>query len=267
MSVLTSGLLAASAAGAAAALLVGGVPRWPAVRSRRRAVREVIGLGAAILVASVTLSGTQFVLALVALAVVAAVAQDVVRRRRAEEAARRADLVLATCDGLASDLRAGQPPVTALAAAAEDWPELVPVAAAAELGADVPAALRALATRPGAGQLRVVAAAWQVAHRSGAGLAGALATAAAHLRDDRATRRVVATEMAAALATARLMAVLPLGVLVFGSGLGGDPLGFLLGTTPGLVCLCTGLALEYAGLVWLARIADRVTGAGGRPGR
>ena len=36
--------------------------------------------------------------------------------------------------------------------------------------------------------------------------------------------------------------------------------GFLLDTPPGLVCLCAGLALEYAGLCWLAHIADQVTG-------
>jgi tight adherence protein B len=84
--------------------------------------------------------------------------------------------------------------------------------------------------------------------------------AAQRLRDDRATARVVATEMAAAQATARLLAALPLAVLVLGRGLGGDPFGFLLDSAPGLVCLCTGLALEYAGLVWLGRIADRVVG-------
>jgi tight adherence protein B len=110
----------------------------------------------------------------------------------------------------------------------------------------------------------VLAAAWQVSQRSGAGLAGALATAAGRLRDDRATARVVATEMSAALATARLLAVLPVGVLLLGSGLGGDPVGFLIGTPPGLVCLCAGLALEYAGLSWLVRIADQVTGFRGR---
>jgi tight adherence protein B len=211
-------------------------------------------------VAIVLLDGTQVVVALVALAVVGAVSRDVARRRRAVAADRRAELVLVACDSLVADLQAGQPPVAALAAAAEDWAELAPVAAAARLDAGVPTAFRSLATRPGAAQLRVVAAAWQVGHRSGAGLAGALAMAAAQLRADRATARIVATEMAAAQATARLLAVLPLGVLLLGRSLGGDPFGFLLGTVPGVVCLSTGLSLEYAGLVWLARIADRVTG-------
>jgi tight adherence protein B len=258
-----TGVPAALAAAAAMHLLVGGIgrtrPGGDRVALRPGAAGALAGAGG--VAASVALlDGSQVVLAVVALAVVAAAARDHGRRRQVAAAERRADLVLASCEGLASDLRAGQPPLTALAAAADDWPELAPAAAAARLGADVPAALRALAARPGAAQLRVVAAAWQVAHRSGAGLAGALSMAADHLRDDRATARVVATEMAAAQATARLLAVLPIAVLLLGNGLGGDPVGFLLGTPPGLVCLCVGLALEYAGLCWLARIADQVTG-------
>ena len=257
-----TGLLPAASAGLAVWLLLRGSARaGPSRRScRRPGVAPVVAVVAGASASVVLLDGRRTVLALVALAVTAAVGRELARRRRTAEAERRADQVLEMCDGLASDLRAGQPPTTALETAAGDWPDLAPVAAAAALGADVPAALRQLAVRPGAGQVRVVAAAWQVAHRSGAGLAGALTMAAKRLRDDRATARVVATEMAAAQATARLLAALPLAVLVLGSGLGGDPFGFLLESTPGLVCLCTGLALEYAGLVWLGRIADRVVG-------
>lgn len=263
-----AGLAAGLAAGAAAHLLVRGTrPVRPlrgqaleAVRPRAGRLRGLALGAAAVAPVVLLLHGTRVVLGIVVLLVVAAAAREVRRRARAADATRRADLVLAACEGLAADLRAGQPPVAALEAAAQDWPELAPVAAAARLGADVPATLRRLAARPGAAQLRVVAASWQVAHRSGAGLAGALAMAARHLRDERATARVVATEMAAAQATARLLAVLPVAVLLLGNGLGGDPVGFLLDTVPGLVCLCAGLALEYAGLCWLARIADQVTG-------
>lgn len=253
--------VAALAAGGAAYLLLG----WR--RTLRRVERPaspgapvVVGLVAAAAGVLLLLDGTHFVLALVALAVVIAVGREVDRRRRSAAADRRADLVLTLCDGLAADLLAGQPPTMALDAAAEDWSELAPVASAARLGADVPAALRALAERPGAGQLRVVAAAWQVAHRSGAGLARVLELAADNLRADRATARVVATELVAAEATARLLAALPLGVLLLGSGVGGDPVGFLLGTTPGLVCLVVGLGLAQVGMLWLARIGDQVTG-------
>jgi len=258
----TTGLLAAGCAAVAVRLLLGGSAGR---RYGDRAARPTVALVVAGVVVGVTtavllLPGHQVVLALVGLAVGAAVAREVSRRRRAAVADRRSDLVLVVCDGLAADLRAGQPPVAALEAAVLEWPELGPAASAARLGADVPATLRELAGRPGAGQLRTVAAAWQVAHRSGAGLASALAMAADRLREDRATARVVATEMAAAQATARLLAALPAGVLLLGDGLGGDPVGFLLDTTPGLVCLCSGLVLEYAGLCWLARITDQVSG-------
>lgn len=217
-----------------------------------------VSAGAAALI--LLLDGRAVVVGILGLAVVVVVSRELASRRRSTDASRRADQVLAACDGLASELAAGQPPAAALVAAVDDWPELAGVAAAAELGADVPEALRALAGRPGAAQARVVAAAWQVAHRTGAGLASALSAAAAQLRAERATARVVATELAAARATARLLAVLPLGVLLLGGGLGGDPLGFLLGTTPGVVCLSLGLALEYVGLRWLARIGDTVLG-------
>jgi tight adherence protein B len=255
-------LVAAGIAAAAAHLLLGGAGRrsWrsrpPAAQAVLASIVIVVGGGSV----AALLDGTRVVVAFVALAVVAASAQELGRRRRLVAAEQRSERVLTACEGLASDLRAGQPPASALAAAAEDWPELAPAAAAAGLGADVPAALRGLASQPGAGQVRVVAAAWQVAHRTGAGLAAALELAATQLREDRATGRVVATEMAAAQSTARLLAVLPLGVLLLGGGLGGDPVGFLLDTPPGLVCLCVGLALEYLGLRWLARIGDRVLG-------
>jgi tight adherence protein B len=255
-----TGLVAAGLAAVAATLVVPGAAALPAADAPRlprlgAPLAAFVGITSAVL-----LDGRRVVLAGVGLAVVAAVSREVARRRRSAAAEGRAEQVLAMCEALASDLRAGQPPVTALTAAAEDWPELATVASAAALGADVPTALRELGRRPGAGQLRIVAAAWQVAHRSGAGLAGAVAMAAERLRAERATARVVATEMAAAQATARLLAVLPLGVLLLGGSLGGDPFGFLLDTLPGLVCLCAGLGLEYAGLAWLARISDQVLG-------
>ena len=93
---------------------------------------------------------------------------------------------------------------------------------------------------------------------TGSGLAGAIRQAADAIRADRRTARLVAAELASAHATARMLAVLPLGVLLLGTGIGGDPVGFLTGSTAGLVCLAVGLALSYAGLLWLERIADRV---------
>lgn len=178
------------------------------------------------------------------------------RRRRADRlATERAERVRETCETLASELAAGRPPGAALERAAEEWAVLAPVAEAHRVGADVPAAWRAAGEVPGAGDLRLVAAAWQVAHRTGHGLAHAVARVSVDLRRARGTRRVVAGELASARATARLVAVLPVGALLMGSGAGGDPVAFLLGHPVGLACLAAGVALALAGLAWIEALA------------
>lgn len=168
--------------------------------------------------------------------------------------------VLEVCDVLAAELAAGRPPGSALAAAAERWSPLVAAVEAVRLGADVPDALRRLADRhPGAGDLRWVAGAWQVSHRSGHGLASALERTAEGLRARRRTRRLVDSELASARATARLVACLPLAVLLMGSGAGSDPWTFLLTTPVGWACLAAGLTLIVLGLWWIERLADRAS--------
>lgn len=243
----------APAAAAAAVFLLLGPGRAGAVRVPPPAV--LIAAAGAVLLIDRRVSP---VLVVIAVLVTGAAVREVRRRGDLRVERQRSEAVLAFCETLASDLQAGAAPSTALTSAVDEWGELRGVADAAALGADVPRALRVLADRPGAGQLRLVAAAWVVAHRSGAGLASAVDLAARTIREDRAAARVVATELAAATATARLLAVLPVGVLLIGHGAGGDPVGFLLATTPGLVCLAVGLGLGGAGLIWMERIADRV---------
>lgn len=262
---MSSGALAAGLLTAVAGfLLVPPRARPPSAgpEGGRPVPRAALVAAAVLLTAAVWswLQVRQFVLVALLALVVLGILRLAQQRRAARAAEKRSERVLDACDGMASDLAAGQPPLTSLDRAAQEWSELAPVAVAGRMGADVPAALREVARRPGAGQLRTVAATWQVAHETGAGLAAALSQAAEAIRADRRTARLVGSELAAAHATARMLAVLPVGVLMLGAGIGGDPVGFLVDTTPGLVCLALGLALSFAGLLWLERIADRVLG-------
>lgn len=255
-----AGLVAAGSVGLAVLLC------WPRSRLPRRAhgrarVRPWLVLGAAVLggvLLAQLLHGTRLVVGLVGLATAVGIHRLVGLARGDAAAAVVTGQVLEACEQMAADLTAGQTPSAALARAAREWPPLAPAAAAAHMGGDVPAALHDLSTRPGAGDLRIVAAAWQVAHRAGSGLASALDTCVGTIRDRRRTTRLVATELASARATAHLMAVLPVGVLLLGSGTGGDPVGFLLGEPVGVGCLAAGAALSLSGLFWLQRISRQV---------
>jgi tight adherence protein B len=181
-----------------------------------------------------------------------------VRVRRRRRTSETAEAVLAACELLAAELAAGRSPPSALSRAAEDWPPLRPVAETATFGGDVPAALRQLSSRPGAGGLRLVGAAWSVTQHSGRGLAEALGHVADAVRADQRTARVVTGELASARATARLVALLPAAALLMAAGGGGDPVGFLVGGPAGIACLGTGLALGLAGVWWIESIADAV---------
>jgi tight adherence protein B len=255
----------------ALAALLGGLAAWLLLPAHRRAlprVRQEAGLvvdhgGARSAAAAaagvgglvVLLDGTSLVLGLLVTGATAGAWRLLLCARRRRAAALRSDRVVEVCEWLAGELRAGQPPRTALRRAVGAWSELEAAALAAELGADVPAALRRLSRLPGASGLSEVAAAWHVSQASGGTMALALARVADGARRRRSTQQLVASELASAQATARLVALLPVLVLAMGSGLGGDPWGFLLTTPPGLVCLGLGTALVLAGLGWIERIS------------
>lgn len=252
-------ILAAGSAAAALALLVPARPRWPVprgARSPRGRPAIVLCLGPLL----AWLPQGWLAPTLVAAGALGAGWLLWLRRRERRAAAATNGRVLEACEHLASELACGQPPGAALARAADDWPLLAPVAEAFRVGSDVPAALRSAAATPGAGELRLLAAAWHVAHRTGQGLADAVDRVAQQLAEARATRRVVDGELASARATARLVGVLPLAALAMGSGVGGSPVGFLLGTPVGWACLGVGLASGLVGVWWieaLARAVDR----------
>lgn len=243
------GLRPGAAARLAPGLASRGARRWHLVAIAAIAVVAVMAVARASVV-PVRLAGPCVVLG------VGAGGIGLLRRGSARRVARRdtAARVLEACDEIAGELSAGVGPGQALERAATRWQALAPVASAQRFGGSVPAALRALAGRPGAADLVLVAAAWQLTERSGAGLAEALGSVADGLRRQQRTRRVVAAELASARATARLIAGLPVLTLATGSGIG-SPIGFLFGTAPGLLCLAGGLGLGLLGLAWIEHIA------------
>jgi tight adherence protein B len=209
------------------------------------------------------------------------------RARRADRWATAAveDLV----SGLAADLRAGLAPAAALEGGAEALSfggaptggraphdggvsfraALAPVLGAVAAGDDVPAALRRMrlsgtatgrtspSVRPAANGLSKLAAAWQVADRSGAPLADVLDRLDAELGAAGRLRDRTEAHTAAASATVRLLAGLPVLGIGIGYALGGDPMTILLHTAPGMVCALVALTLQVTGLAW----AERITGS------
>ncbi len=251
-------------AGVAVALLLPVPARRPepAATGTRLRVRPgpglAVGFAGAAATALVLMDGTRMMLALVLLGVAGAAGVLVRRARSARGADRRQALVVEVCEALVGELRAGQPLTASLEHCLEIWPAFEPVVAAGRLGADVPGALRRLATMPGAEGLREIASAWQVSQRSGSGLAGALSHVALTSRERQGTRRLVQGELASAQATARLVAGLPLASLAMSAGIGGNPWHFLLATPFGVVCLGLGALFAFGGLLWIDRIAATV---------
>jgi tight adherence protein B len=153
-----------------------------------------------------------------------------VRRRRTARAAAAQTATLDTVAELAADLRAGAPPAAVLAAA-----QPVLSATPAELAA--------------------VLAAWQVSERTGAPLADVLDRVEAQIRQERQLRLAAAAHQAGTRATALLLAVLPVGGVALGFGIGADPLDALLGTPLGGGCALAACALQVTGVLWTERLS------------
>ena len=174
------------------------------------------------------------------------------RHKRRRE---RSRLVSEAVGLMSAELRGGILPQRVLGGLATEFDFLAPAARAADLGGDVPAALRLAADQPGAELLAELAGAWLVAERAGAPLARVLDRLEETARGDIEIEREVESGLAPARATGRLMAVLPVFGLALGSGMGGDPVAILTGTYPGVLCLAAGCGLACAGVAWVERIA------------
>jgi tight adherence protein B len=173
---------------------------------------------------------------------------------------RRAASVGELLAGLTAELVAGQPTTTALLAAATGLPAVpCPRAVrAARTGGDVAEALRMDARETNAPGLRSLAACWEVAERSGAGLALAVSRLADGLRASEQARDELDSEVAAVRTSARLLAGLPVFGLLVGQWIGAEPLVWLTATWTGRIVLAAGLALQAAGLLWLHRMVSAV---------
>lgn len=177
----------------------------------------------------------------------------VTRRIRTQRRAATRDAVAE----VAADVRAGQPPLRALERALSERDVAPRTLAAARLGGDVVAALGDDSRARDEPMLAGVGACWSVAQTQGAGLAVALDRLVTQERRGEEVRRQLQAHLAAPRATARMLALLPALGLGLGLAIGGDPLGWLLGTVPGWLCLSLGLVLVGVGVAWAHRIAAR----------
>jgi tight adherence protein B len=228
--------------------------------ARRRAPAAAVAFAAAAAAGSVVADSLSATIDLLGVAAVAAVVGWLVRRHRAEaERRRRQDAVIGLCGALAAELHAGLPTQTALLRACSEYPEFSSIAQTARVGGEIAAELRSLARRPGAAGLRAIAAGWTVAAQSGGSLARVLDCLLDGLRDEAAAVSEVDAALEAPRVTARMLAVLPLFGVALGAAMGAGPVGFLIETVAGRLCLLAGVLLSLAGVCWIERLALTAT--------
>jgi tight adherence protein B len=120
-----------------------------------------------------------------------------------------------------------------------------------------PAATGAAAGRPRDARLaELTAAVWRLAERTGAPAADLIDRIEADARSADRSRAGAAAEAAGAQATALMMAMLPVGGIALGYGIGFDPLPVLLHTPLGAACAVGAVLLQCAGLLWSDRLAS-----------
>lgn len=206
--------------------------------------------------------------------------------RKASSAGDDLDAVAGWVQRLGALLAAGLEPLGAVRII-ENPPHELAAVAECDSPFDVPDRLVAASASSSAPSRRawaLLAAAWAVALESGAPLAASLDRVAGSLRALADADRQVDLAVAGPVATARIVALLPVLGLAMGLLMGADPFGVLLGTIPGALAGVAGLALLVAGTRWnrrlvsAARESDPLAGlgaellalaleGGGEPGR
>jgi tight adherence protein B len=257
MTVLTGLYLALAVTGTAAALtpVLRARRRWrrllrdratslPSTRRRVAPLRTLLGAAGAWSVAAAG-GGAGVAAALLAGPVAGAVAAAygaaaiVIARRRARrrtEGRSRSAAVDAVA-ALAAELRAG----------VAVGPALATVRADLDGSGIVGAGAGAVAAR--------LEAAVELAETSGAPLADVLDRLDTHLRAGERARATAEAQAAGALASAGLLAVMPVAGVGLGALVGISPTHVLLHTPIGAACLCAAVALQLVGLAWSARLS------------
>lgn len=261
MPVITAALVAAAVLCWGAARPWRRLRRTPPRQRAEKVLRLGVGLTAALVVlvavGGVLAGARGAVLAFAAGASAALLCWTAGQARQSHHRRQLRDEVASGCSEVAAALRAGHPPRRALGAVARHLPVFAQPAAQLAIGGDAVEALRRAARRPGAEGLAALAAAWSIAERTGASMTTSLDDVAADLVAERELGRAVATELAAARLTGRLLGLLPLAGIGLGYLVGGDPVGYLTSSPPGLACLGIGVGLAVVGVVWSEKLADR----------
>jgi tight adherence protein B len=258
-------LLAAVAAGLAAALLSRRRASGPAP-TQRRPRRQIDLLRHSRLLAAAAASAVLPAGPLVALAagvVVAAVVPGLADAASARAAGRERSGWQAALGAFAVSLRAAAPVADALHRGAEAAAEapalrrtLGQVAASIRLGAD-PAAT--LAARFPHGPGAALGAALGLAYDLGAPPAVLATRLAEQSAAETRTEQATAVELSGARATVHLLAALPLAGLGLAAAFGASAPAYLLTTRSGQVCLLAAACFEAAGLTWTRRLLHAAT--------
>lgn len=93
---------------------------------------------------------------------------------------------------------------------------------------------------------------------SGSSIIDSLTQISEKLLARRTQEQLIATELASTRATVFVLAGLPVMGAGMGLILGSDSIAWLIGSSPGRVCLAFGIALELLGWLWNKRLLNRV---------